>query len=409
MRTTRVSARVLTFIAITYLVFLTGSFLYQNTMAYSSPERDYWPTDGWRTSSPEDQGMSSERLQEMMDYIEENNLFIHGVVVVRNGYVIWEEYPDLIYDAELPHLLFSVTKSFTSCLVGIAIDSGFIEGVDETMVSFFHEREIANMAGGKDQVTVEQLLMMRSGMDWDESSAPYDSPENDIYHINRGDGLQYSLDLPMVAEPGELWHYNTGSSHILSGIVQASTGLTTLEFANERLFGLLGIEDVIWARDMGGTIKGGFDLQLTPKEMAKFGFLYLNGGEWDGEEIVSREWVEESTSSLTSLGDETGYGCQWWTMPHVDVFHASGLYGQGIFVAPEEDIVFVITAGLAPSQHGIEHHLMENYVLAAVTDSTVEPSQDEPESRAGQGIPGFSLISVVLGVALGLAAARKIK
>jgi CubicO group peptidase (beta-lactamase class C family) len=353
--------------------------------------------------------MSTQRLQEMMDYIEENNLFIHGIVVVRNGYIVWEEYPDPVYDAETPHLLFSVTKSFTSCLVGIAIDEGYIEGVDETMVSFFNGREIENTEGGKEQVTVEQLLMMRSGMDWDESSAPYTSPGNDVYHINHGDGLQYCLDLLMVAESGELWHYNTGSSHILSGIIQSSTEQTTLEYANERLFGPLGIEGVIWARDMGGTYKGGFDLQLTPREMAKFGYLYLNGGEWDGDEVIPRGWVEASTSSLTSLSDETGYGYQWWTMPQVGVFYASGLYSQGIFVSPEEDIVFVITAGLTPSQYGTEHFLMEDFVLASVTDSAVEPLRDESEPETRKGIPGFPLVSITVGVILALMAARKSK
>ena len=367
----------------------------------SSADPDYWPTEGWLTSTPEEQGMSSAKLQEMMDYIESDYYIIHSLLVVRNGYIVWEEYPSTGYDEDTLHLLFSVTKSFTSCLTGIAIDRGYIGGVSERMLSFFPNRTVENLEGGKEGITLENLLMMRSGMFWDESSAPYDSPENGIYHINREDGLQWCLDLPMVAEPDELWHYNTGSSHILSGVVHSATGSSTLDFATEHLFGPLGITDVIWGRDMGTTYKGGFDLQLTPRDMAKFGLLYLNGGQWDGRQIVSSSWVETSTSTLTSLNDDQGYGYQWWTMPEVDVFHASGLYGQGIFVSPEEDIVFVLTAGISPSQHGLEHRLMTDYVLEAVAEETPPPPDDEGDSSP-RGIPGFPQVATIIGLSIGL-------
>ena len=366
-----------------------------------SGDPEYWPTDGWLTSTPEEQGMSSAKLQEMMDYIESDYYIIHSIVVVRNGYIVWEEYPATGYDADTLHLLFSVTKSFTSCLTGIAIDQGYIGGVSETMLSFFPNRTIENMEGGKERITLENLLMMRSGMFWDESSAPYDSPENGIYHINREDGLQWCLDLPMVAEPDQLWHYNTGSSHILSGVIHSATGASTLDFATENLFGPLGITDVIWARDMGTTYKGGFDLQLTPRDMAKFGFLYLNGGLWEDRQVVSSSWIEASTSTLTRLNDDQGYGYQWWTMPDVDVFHASGLYGQGIFVSPDEDIVFVLTAGISPSQHGLEHRLMTDYVLEAVTGEA-PPSTDGEGDSSPRGIPGFPQAATIIGVMLGL-------
>jgi CubicO group peptidase (beta-lactamase class C family) len=364
----------------------------------SSADPDYWPTEGWLTSTPEEQGMSSSKLQEMMDYIESDYYIIHSIVVVRNGYIVWEEYPSTGYGEDTLHLLFSVTKSFTSCLTGIAIDQGYIGGVSERMLSFFPNRTVENLEGGKEEIT----LMMRSGMFWDESSAPYDSPENGIYHINREDGLQWCLDLPMVAEPGQLWHYNTGSSHILSGVIHSATGSSTLDFATENLFGPLGITNVIWGRDMGTTYKGGFDLQLTPRDMAKFGLLYLNGGLWDGRQIVSSSWVETSTSSLTRLNDDQGYGYQWWTMPEVGVFHASGLYGQGIFVSPDEDIVFVLTAGISPSQHGLEHRLMTDYVLEAVAEEEAPPPSDDGGDSSPRGIPGFPNVATRIGASIGL-------
>lgn len=271
-------------------ILFISSLLFSSRGVGASTEREYWPTEGWRTSTPEGQGMSSAKLQEMMDQIKSGNLFVHGIVVVRHGYLVWERYLDPAYDANTTHLLYSVTKSFTSCLVGIALEKGLIRNVSQRMVSFFQDKTIGDPDGRKQRVTVENLLMMRSGMKWDESSAPYTTPANDVYHINNDpDGLQYCLDLPMVAEPGALWHYNTGSSHILSGIVQRATGMTTLEFARQNLFEPLGIRNVYWSKDRGGTYKGGFDLQLTPRDMAKFGYLYLNGGRWGSKQIVPAE------------------------------------------------------------------------------------------------------------------------
>lgn len=366
------------------LIFL---LLFCSIIPPVSAETDYFPDEAWRVSTPEEQGLSQERLDEMMNFIEENYLQIEGVVIIRNGYLVYEQYPSPEYDAETRHFLFSVTKSFTSALIGIALDQGLISDTSETMVGFFPDREIASLDDGKSQVTVENLLMMRSGMKWDESSAGYDTPENDIYHINNGDGLQYCLDLPMVAEPGELWHYNTGSSHILSGIIRETSGTSTLDYAKTNLFTPIGIENVLWSADLGGTQKGGFDLQLTPRDMARFGYLYLHNGRWGDTQIISEEWVEQSTTTQTQLNDELGYGYQWWTLPSLNAYRASGLYGQQIFVAPDQDIVFVLTGHISPTQHELEESLFETYVLDAVID-------EEETMR----IPGFPIIAIMLGV-----------
>jgi CubicO group peptidase (beta-lactamase class C family) len=368
---------------IVFVFLLLSSSLITPVLA----EADYFPEEAWRVSTPEEQGLSSERLDEMMSFIDENYLQIEGIVLIRNGHLVYEQYPSSDYDAETRHFLFSVTKSFTSALIGIAYDQGLISDTSETMVSFFPDREIANLDDDKIRVTVENLLMMRGGMKWDESSAGYVTPENDIYHINHGDGLQYCLDLPMVAEPGELWHYNTGSSHILSGIIRETSGTTTLEFAMTNLFEPIGIDDVMWSTDLGGTQKGGFDLQLTPRDMARFGYLYLNNGRWGDTQIVSEEWVTQSTSTLTQLGDELGYGYQWWTMPHINAYRASGLYGQQIFVAPEEDIVFVLTGHISPTQHELEESLFETYVLDSIMD------EQKPDN-----IPGFPVTAILFSL-----------
>jgi CubicO group peptidase (beta-lactamase class C family) len=223
---------------------------------------------------------------------------------------------------------------------------------------------------------VEHLLEMRSGLFWDESSVPYTSPGNGVYHINTGDGVEYMLNADMVAEPGTLWHYNTGGSHLLSAIVQVATGMTTLEFAQEYLFGPLNITPVSWSRDLAGWYKGGYDLRMTTLSMAKFGFLFLNNGTWDGEQILSEDWVQTSTSSISTVNDYTGYGYQWWTTPELGIYSARGLYGQYIFVIPEQDIVVAFSSNIRSGAYPHEN-LVARFILPAAT------SLNERESISG--------------------------
>lgn len=348
---------------------------------------EYCPTSGWRTSTPEAQGMSSKKMKEWSDEIRVNSAAIDGIVVVRHGYLVWETYPNPLFGATDTHRLYSVTKSFTSCLIGIAIDKGYIDDVNQTMLSFFPERTVANLDERKQRITVENLLMMRSGLRWDESSAPFTDPRNDIYHILHEDGLQWSLDLEAVGEPGVTWHYNTGASHILSGIVTAATGSSTLDFAEENLFKPLGITRYAWSEDGAGTIIGGFDLQLSPRDMAKFGYLYLHGGRWDGKQIVSEGWVESSTSTLTKPTATLGYGYQWWTTPSLNMYSCRGLYNQMIYVLPGQDIVIAVTGDM---RSGGTDDAITDYILASITeyDSGTEP--------AGQsnGVPGYPVEAI---------------
>lgn len=326
-------------------------------------ERDYWPTEGWQYATPEDQGMDSVRLQEMMDYIDENNVAIQGIVVARNGYIVHEAYPGVVFDENSTHLLYSVTKSFTSALVGIAIDQGFIDNVSVPMLSFFPDYEITNIDERRERITIEHLLTMRSGIFWDETSVPFNSPANGIYQINSGDGVEFMLNSDMVAEPGTLWHYNTGASHLLSAIVQVATGMTTLEFAEANLFEPLGFSSVSWYRDIAGWYKGGYDLKITPQDMAKFGYLFLNNGTWDGTQIISADWVRTSSSMITEVDDYTGYGYQWWTTPELKMYSARGLYGQFIFVIPEHDIVVAFTSAISQNQAYPHENLVASFIM----------------------------------------------
>ncbi len=346
------------------------------SMRYDSASRDYWPTVEWQNSTPEEQGMDSVRLQQMIDHIESESLDVHSVIVVRHGYIILEEYPapwqgqsrtESIYGT---HYLYSVTKSFSSSLIGLAIDNGYIDNTSQTLLSLFPNHTIANIDERKEQITLRDLLTMRSGLPWDETSAPFTSPENDVWQIdnNQSGGVQYVLDRPMEYSPDEVFHYNTGASHLLSGIVQETTSVSSLDFANDTLFTPLGIDTFYWLTDRVGVNIGGYDLQLRPLDMAKFGYLFLNNGSWDGEQVLSSSWVNESTTTVTTLSPTRGYAYQWWTMPDLAVYYAAGLYGQYIFVSPEHDLVAVFTSGYGIGDNDENPSMFRNYIIDAVTD-----------------------------------------
>ena len=312
--------------------------------------------------------MDSTKLDEMMEYIDEQGFAIDSVIVVRKGYIVLEEYPNPIYYQDRLHRTYSVTKSFTSALIGIAIHEGFIDSVEQKVVDFFPDREIANLDARKQSMTLEHLLTMTSGFKWDESTYPYTDDRN----INRqmwlsDDPVQFVLDRPMVNDPGVKWVYTTGCSILLGEIVEHVTGNTTLEFAHEYLFNPLGIKSVLWTRNKGYSNTGG-GLSLKPRDIVKLGFLYLNNGTWDGEQIVPSEWVARSTeTSFYHRSEDSGYGYQWWTHPRRGVYYAVGLYKQRVFVVPDLDMVVVFTANVREGPEPISG-LLYSFIFAACNE-----------------------------------------
>jgi CubicO group peptidase (beta-lactamase class C family) len=283
-------------------------------------------------------------------------------------------------------------------LIGLAIDIGYIDNTSQTMLSFFPNRTVANLDERKESVTLRDLLTMRSGLPWDETSVPLNSPENDVYQVNYNSsgGVQYVLDRPMEYEPDEVWHYNTGASHLLSGIVQETSGMTTLDFAEQYLFDPIGIDPFYWYTDRLGVHYGGYDLQLRPLDMAKFGYLFLNNGTWDDQQVLSSNWANESTTTVTTLSNDRGYAYQWWTMPDVGVYYTAGLYGQYIFVSPGEDIVAVFTSGYGFSDVDENPSMFRNYILDAVTDIVTSSPLDVILPTLVIAVPVLLVVSVII-------------
>lgn len=348
-------------------LFVTPSlWSYFNESGQEAALPDYWPTDGWRSTSPEAQGMSSVQLLAMENYIQQLSWghLIRSVLIVRNGYIVWESYYDPAYGPNDQLNIYSCTKSVTSALIGIAIAEEHIGGVNETLLSYFPDRTIANRTVEKEAITLEQVLTMTSGLAWDEW--PYGPASSYTYLVNSPDWVQYVLDQPMRHEPGTVWDYNSGGSHLLSMIINQTAGTTTLAYADSHLFAPLGISDYQWETDPQGVVAGGSNLYLTPRDMAKFGFLYLNNGSWDGDQLVPAEWVENSTQNLATPYNDTdtiGYGYHWWLNLPINTYLAIGYNGQQINVVPEHNLVVVFTTWYEQASFA---SIMANYIIPAI-------------------------------------------
>jgi CubicO group peptidase (beta-lactamase class C family) len=334
----------------------------------------YWPTEGWRATTPEEQGMDSARLVAMFDAIEKADYKLHSVLIVRNGYLVTEAY-HFLYDQDTPHNIYSCTKSVTSALIGIAIQQGYIAGVDQRMLDYFQERTVANLDDGKQSITLDHLLTMSGGFDWPGGILEPILGE----WIGSDDWVQFVLDRPLSDPPGTRFVYNTGGSHLLSAILQTTTGMTALEFAQQNLFEPLGISTDRWTVDPQGINFGGAWLWLTPPDMAKFGYLYLNGGQWDGQQVVPADWVATSTREHIRAGDQwlsDGYGYQWW-IDKAGYYMALGYGGQYIIVVPDQDLVVVFTSGLPVQDFFAPKALLDTFILPAVQSSAALPANPQ--------------------------------
>ncbi|MEA1977626.1 MAG: serine hydrolase [Chloroflexota bacterium] len=333
----------------------------------------YWPTAGWRSSTPEEQGMDSGLLSAMLGEILDENYAIDSVTVVRNGYMVVDVsiHP---FSSTSKHNIYSCTKSVVSALVGIAIDEGYIEGLQQSVLSIFPQRTIANCDANKEAMTLEHLLTMTTGFRCQDSYLHHWTGLNQMRESE--DWVQFVLDLPMEGEPGERFEYCNGASHLLSGIIQETTGMSANEYAVEHLFGPLGISDFDWSSSPQGISVGYSELRMHPQDMAKIGVLYLNEGRWDGKQIVPSEWVSSSTSQFISATLEDGYGYQWW-VDDSGMYLALGYRGQFIFVIPAKEMVVVFTSSLEDNDFYVPQMLLNEFIIpAAVTSSTLP---DNPE------------------------------
>lgn len=320
----------------------------------------HFPYNYWKTSTPSTQGMNENILENLTKEINDKNYEIHSLLIIKNGFLVFERYGSSYTPNDI-HQLNSSTKSIVSALFGIAIKEGHVSGITDKMLTYFSNMSIKNLSPEKKNITIEDLLDMRSGLEWNDEQITME------YYYSEN-AVQYILDRPMVAAPNTEWHYNSGSSHLLSAIITGTTGKPAMLYARNKLFTPLGISRYEWSTDKQNINHGGLGLALTPRDMAKFGYLYLNKGKWENEQIIPEDWVTTSTSAHSDTYWGSRYGYHWW-IPNNECFASQGACGQNIYVYPEKNIVIVYTGGLPVEKaDSILHQLTSDYIIPAIND-----------------------------------------
>ncbi len=311
----------------------------------------------WQHDSLENHNINASAIQNVHNTID--SYPINAEVIVKDGVIVDEYYKDG-YDQNSVFTLQSTSKSVTSALIGIAIDKGYIESVNVPISTYFPQI-LDSGSEYKSQITIWNLLIHTTGLDvsdtanWDEWLAS-------------DNWVDYVLERPATSRPGTVFSYFTGNTHLLSAILQQATGMTALDFGKQYLFGPLDMDSVECTTDPQGISDGGNGFAMNIYDMAKLGELYLNKGVWNGEQIISSQWIEDSTTlQFDRSSGSADYGYQWWVRTFGDnaypAFFAQGHYGQYIFVVPDLDLVVAITSHYEGST-SIYWQIMNNIVNA---------------------------------------------
>lgn len=333
------------------------------------PARSYWPTAGWRSATPESTGVDSAKLEAVAEYAmtlvgedtERKGIRTDGLVIIRNGELIFERY-NRGYQADTPHLVWSVAKSFVNALYGIATREGLVD-IDAPAHKFFP----ALKQPDRQKMTIRNILNMSSGIFWSEgyeASPLKSSVVAMLYTRGRGDMAGFTAEQAMRGQPGSYVYYSSGDTNLLMGMFKNIVPKADYaDYPWNKLFDVIGMRDVTWERDGSGTFVGSSYIYATPRDLAKFGYLYLNDGVWAGQRILPEGWVNFtrtpapgyiSTPKYEGLDKDVmtahwytnaGYAAAdippaWPDAPR-DTFSASGHWGQFIFVIPSLDMVIV--------------------------------------------------------------------
>jgi len=323
-------------------------------------------------STPEAQGVSSSAMLAFLQDVEQHVPELHSVMLLRHGMVIAEGWwaP---YAPQRRHMLYSLSKSFTSTAIGMAVAEGRLS-VDDRVLSFFPEEAPSAPDANLQAMRVRHLLSMSTGHDQDTTERV----------ITQHNWVKTFLSLPVEHAPGTHFCYNTGATYMLSAILQKLTGERLLDYLRPRLFQPLGIRHATWESCPMGINTGGFGLAVTTEDIARFGLLYLNHGLWNGQRLLSEAWIAEATSTQVSNGDMTvgtdwtqGYGYQFWRCQH-HLYRADGAFGQFCVVMPEQDAVLVTTSGCNDMQAVLTkawEHLLPAMAPAPLPPAPTEHAQ----------------------------------
>ena len=288
-------------------------------------------------STPEQEGISSESIVNLIDAFEKKIEFVHSYMIVKNGKVISEGWWDP-YGPNIPHELWSLSKSFTSTAIGFAVEEGLIQ-IHDFVKDYFPEKSPENPTWQLKQLRIIDLLTMSTG----HTSEPALGQESD-------DWVKHFLESELELRPGTYFMYNTPATYMLSAIIQRVTGEKLVDYLYPRLFEPLGIDRPEWETDPRGINTGGWGLHLTTEDIAKFGVFYIQEGKWNGNQLLSSDWIKMATSKQVSNGSDPdsdwsqGYGFQFWRS-RFNTYRGDGAMGQFCLVIPEHNTIVAITSG----------------------------------------------------------------
>lgn len=341
-------------------IIILGFFILYTPLLFSA---------GIPTSTPESQGISSKAILAFVESAEDEIDAMHSFMILRHGKLISEGWwaP---FGPEIPHIMHSLSKSFTSTAIGFAVDEGLLS-LNDRVISFFPEDTPENPSNNLKAMRIRDLLTMNTG----HINPPRPDPEVQNW-------VKSFLSQEVPLKPGTHFAYNSMATYMLSAIIQKISGENLVGFLQPRLFEPLDIDTPEWDTDPRGINVGGWGLHIKTEDIAKFGQLYLQKGEWEGKQLVSEEWVEMATSKQVSNGSdpnsdwEQGYGFQFWQCRH-NCYRGDGAYGQYCIVMPEQDAVIAITS--ASNNMGQVMQLIWDILLPAFQE---DPLPENPEALA---------------------------
>ena len=360
-----------------FSLLLVNCEMFDTTAQYSyrAPES---LNDGIEVGTLDDVNMEIRAIEDAVNGILGGRYSeVHSMLIYKDGKLVLEEYFQghayqwdapyhhgnlVLWNRTMLHHIMSVTKSFTSTCIELAVDHGFIDNIHQSIFDYLPDHQDLK-TGSKANITIEHLLTMTSGLEWREWSAPYSSPDNPCLGIwyQDKDPITFILGMPMLDEPGQSFNYSSGNTVVLGEIIKNSTNMSIDDFSTDYLFEPLGIDTSHWStRYENGVIEAGGSLELTPRAMLKMGILFLNKGVWSGQRIISEEWIKKSASffgdnrgiNIPGVGSgRNGYSHSWWTNTvslsgkEYLMFSAGGWGGQEIMVIPGLNAVVVFTGG----------------------------------------------------------------
>ena len=316
--------------------------------------------DGWEISTPQDEGFNENDIKAIYQKVYSEDLYpaIHSLLIVRNGKLVAEAYCRDKNEINLFHHIQSATKSITSILTGIAIDQGLIESVDMPLYHFIPEYFDGDIR--KRDITIHHVLTMETGLD-------FDNDENTIELYNgKGSSLKFVLQKKLLFLPGTDWYYGDGNPQLISGVIQETSGITEEAFAVKNLFNPLGIKNYQWEKHVDGLTFGAFGLWLLPRDMAKIGKLMQQNGVWEEEQIVSADWIAQSTQLQST---HENYGYYWYPLDQEGAFYAEGHGGQLIYVVQDLQLVVVITADSDSNRKSLSSNF--EVLFASILDAII--------------------------------------